>query len=272
VVDRLQLENDLRHAFERNHLELYYQPIVSLKDESIVGFEALLRWNHPDKGFIPPREFVSVAEETGLIFSLGPWVLKQACLQMRRWQELYPCDPPLTISVNLSVRQFEQSDLADQVLRVLHETGLKPSSLSLELTENMLMGNGDSVHEHLNRLQKIGVRIMIDDFGTGYSSLSYLQRYPINTLKIDHSFINQMGTIGDRSEIVRTILVLARELGMDTIAEGVESQDQLAQLKEMKCEFGQGFFISHPVSQSDAERLLQAQYGSPVQRPAALKP
>jgi EAL domain-containing protein (putative c-di-GMP-specific phosphodiesterase class I) len=260
VVSRLELENDLRHALERDQLDLNYQPIISLRDDRIVGFEALLRWVHPEKGLIMPREFITVAEETGLIFSLGSWVLRKACLQMRRWQDRYPSDPPLIISVNLSIRQFEQSDLADQVVRILSETGLKPSSLCLELTENMIMGDGDTVHEHLNRLQKIGIRILIDDFGTGYSSLGYLQRYPIDTLKIDYSFINQMGNDGDRSEIVRTILVLARELGMDTIAEGIESQCQLSQLKNLNCEFGQGFFISRPVNQPDAETQLQAQY------------
>lgn len=255
---QLELENDLHHALERNEFELHYQPIIALSDDRIVGFEALLRWKHPKNGYIGPAEFIPVAEETGLICEIGHWVLKEACIQACKWQTQFPVEPPLMINVNISIRQFMQPDFIEQVQQLLDETGLPAKSLGLEITENMLMENAESVNNLLIRLRSIGVRLQIDDFGTGYSSLSYLQRFPIDTLKIDYSFISRLGKNGESSEIVKTILVLARELGMDSVAEGVETKNQLKQLKALQCQYGQGYYISRPVTPSKVSSLLKS--------------
>ena len=262
AIARLELENDLRRAFERDELRLHYQPIISLENESIIGFEALLRWQHPEKGFIPPSVFIPVAEETGLILPIGHWVLNEACKQLRIWQERFAFQPPLTINVNISGKQFAQPEFVGQIKEILESTRLDASSLNLEITENMLMEDAESVISLLNRLRELGVILQIDDFGTGYSSFSYLQRFPINTLKIDYSFINRIGSQDDRSEIVKTILVLARELSMDAIAEGVETEIQFSQLKALGCEYGQGYFISVPVDSEIANALLERQYAN----------
>ena len=257
AIARLELENDLRYALKRNELELHYQPIISLLEEQIVGFEALLRWQHPGRGFIPPLEFIPIAEETGLIFEIGDWVLHEACRQTRFWQQTIPGYELLNINVNISQRQFNQPELIALIQRVLAETGLDPSSLNLEITENMLMENAEAMIARLEMLRTLGVGLQIDDFGTGYSSLSYLQRFPIDTLKIDYSFINRIGTNGERSEIVRAILVMARELGIKAIAEGVETQDQMEQLCSMECIYGQGYHFAPPMSSNQVNGLLQ---------------
>ncbi len=258
AVARLQLENDLRRAVEREELLVYYQPIVSLEDERISGFEALVRWPHPERGFIPPVEFIYVAEETGLILELGRLVLREACRQLRAWQADFP-DRQLTMSVNLSSRQFSQSNLIEQIEQILKETGLQPRSLKLEITESVVMENAGVASSMLTRLRELGVQLSIDDFGTGYSSLSYLHRFPVNTLKIDRSFISRLGAGDENTEIVRTILTLANNLGMDVVAEGVETQKQLMLLKEMHCAYGQGYYFAKPVAHDDARQILQAE-------------
>lgn len=256
AMDRLGLERDLRRVIERKELFLQYQPIVSLGTGSLCGFEALVRWRHPERGIIPPADFIPIAEETGVIIQLGRWVLEEACRQMSRWQKLSLQDEPLQISVNLSCKQFLQPDLLEQIQEVLRETGLDPRSLKLEITETVVMENIEMATRTLEQLQSLGVELSIDDFGTGYSSLSYLQRFPVNTLKIDRSFVSRITESAGTAEIVRTIMHLGQNLGMNVIAEGVETEQQSAQLKALGCEFGQGYHFSRPMDMSAAEALL----------------
>ena len=256
AVALLKLETELRRAVERDEFVVHYQPIVSLDDDTIRGFEALVRWQHPERGLVAPTEFIAVAEETGLIIPLGRWVLREACCQMRRWQESFDWARPLTLSVNISGTQFMQPDLVEQVRRILHETGFDPRCLQLEITESSVIENTETVTQMLVQLRSLGIRLSMDDFGTGYSSLSYLHRFPIHTLKIDRSFISSCGG-GDENEIVRTIIMLARNMGMDVVAEGVETEQQLASLRDLRCEYGQGFFFSHPLDVETTTRLLE---------------
>ncbi|MGB8507267.1 MAG: EAL domain-containing protein [Pyrinomonadaceae bacterium] len=256
ALNLLQLETDLRRAVERHEFALNYQPIVSLDGGQIVGFEALLRWRHPERGFIPPVDFIPIAEETGLIISIGQWVLREACMQIREWQDRYPSYPPLQISVNLSGKQFMKADLLDQIREVLAETGIDPRSLKVEITESIMMENIETAIVMLRQLRALGIELSIDDFGTGYSSLSYLHRFPISTLKIDRSFVSRMDGNNENAEIVRTIIMLARNLGMDVVAEGVEQENQLMQLRALKCEYAQGYLFSRPVDADAANVLL----------------
>jgi len=256
AVTLLQLENDLRRAIERQQFQIHYQPIVSLKSGILTGFEALVRWQHPDCGLISPAEFIPIAEETGLIIPIGAWVLREACRQMRIWQELFPAHSPLTMSVNLSAKQFSQPDLIGQIVNILQETQLDARSLKLEITESVILENAELTAQMLEKLQALGIRLSIDDFGTGYSSLSYLHRLPINTLKIDRCFIENVDVDLEKLELVRTILTLAWNLGMDVIAEGVETTGQLAQLRGLECESGQGYFFSRPVDSQTATELI----------------
>jgi diguanylate cyclase (GGDEF)-like protein/PAS domain S-box-containing protein len=256
--DLLQIETDLWRALERDELTLDYQPIVSLRTGRIAGFEALLRWLHPSRGMVSPLEFISVAEETGLIIPMGQWVLNQACAQTREWQKRYPQKPPLTISVNLSPKQFMQRDLIDQISLALDKGGLSPASLKVEITEGMVMQNVESTMQMLGQLQALGIAISLDDFGTGYSSLSYLHRFPISTLKIDQSFVSSMSNNQESLEIVRTILGLARNLKMEVIAEGVETLEQAVELKAMNCEYGQGYYFSKALNANSAVRFLSS--------------
>jgi len=251
----LQLETDLRRAVERDEFVLHYQPIISLKTSRVTGFEALIRWEHPEAGSISPGEFIPVAEETGLIIPIGKWVLHQACRQMRTWQAGLQAED-LTISVNLSSKQFTQTDLIEQIADILLETGLPPRCLKLEITESMVMENIETAVHMLTQLRGLGVEISIDDFGTGYSSLSYLHRFPINTLKIDRSFVTRMTDNTENGEIVRTIITLARSLEMNVVAEGVETPMQLAQLRSLDCDYGQGYLFSRPVKASEARQLI----------------
>jgi EAL domain-containing protein (putative c-di-GMP-specific phosphodiesterase class I) len=246
----------MRRALERDEFILHYQPIVALDNFQLRGFEALVRWQHPERGFISPMDFIPVAEETGMIIPIGQWVLAEACRQTCEWQKLSPADPPLSISVNLSARQFAQPDLVEQVRQVLEETGLDPRCLKLEITESVVMENSEIAVEMLRRLRGLGVELSIDDFGTGYSSLSYLHRFPVSTLKIDRSFVNQMHDYGENTELVRTIITLARTLGMDVVAEGVETERQLAQLRALECERGQGYYFSRPMDAGAVESFL----------------
>jgi len=259
AINRLSMENDLHHALTRGEFNLHYQPIVTLKENMLAGFEALLRWQHPQKGYIPPEEFIPIAEETGLILDIGCWVLRQSCGQVKKWQEQFPDYQDLFVNVNISQRQFNQPEFIPKLRKVLKETLLNPACVNLEITENVLMENAESMIEILNKIRELGVGLHVDDFGTGYSSLSYLQQFPIDTLKIDYSFINRIGTNGDRAEIVKTILVLARELGVDSIAEGIETENQLIQLRELDCHYGQGFFIGKPMDSDSVYELLRSQ-------------
>jgi diguanylate cyclase (GGDEF)-like protein/PAS domain S-box-containing protein len=256
AMNLLQMETDLRGACERGEFFVQYQPIVSLDDFGVRGFEALVRWHHPERGVISPMDFIPVAEESGQVVVIGQWALHEACRQMQRWQERFPSDPPLFISVNLSGRQFAQPDLIEQVTSILGETGLDPKSLKLEITESVVMENIDTATEMLRQLRALGVQLSIDDFGTGYSSLSYLHRFPIDTLKVDRSFVMRMADNNENIEIVRTILMLAQNLGMDVVAEGVETREQLALLRKLGCEYGQGFLFSKPADADGAEQIV----------------
>ena len=258
ATDSSQIETDLWRALERDELTLDYQPIVSLRTGRISGFEALLRWLHPSRGMVSPLEFISVAEETGLIIPIGQWVLNKACRQTREWQKLYPQTPPLQISVNISPKQFMQRDLIDQISLALDSGGLSPASLKVEITEGMVMQNVESNMQMLGQLQALGVAISLDDFGTGYSSLSYLHRFPISILKIDQSFVSSMSNNQESLEIVRTILGLARNLKMEVIAEGVETLEQAKELRAMNCEYGQGFYFSRALNAEGAVGLLSS--------------
>jgi diguanylate cyclase (GGDEF)-like protein/PAS domain S-box-containing protein len=251
ALTRLQLETDLRRAIERNELFLQYQPIVSLSTGRLTGFEALVRWQHPDQGLIMPKAFIGLAEEMGLIVPLGSWVLNEACTQMQRWLTQFAPTQPLSISVNLSSKQFVLPNrLSESVQQTLDSTGLDPRILTLEITESAFMQNFEIAGDILTELRASGVRLSIDDFGTGYSSLSYLHRLRIDTLKIDRSFVNRINRNNGNNEILRTIVALGHNLGIGVIAEGVESREQLSLLQELKCDEAQGYLFSRPV---DAE-------------------
>src|SRR5207248_2617287 len=247
AVAVLQLENDLRRAIERGELRVQYQPIVALGSGRIVGFEALARWQHRQRGIVAPSEFVPLAEETGVIGSVGRWVLQEACTQMRRLQANFPRDKALTLSVNISGRQVLQPDLVEQIDDTLRATGLDARSLRLEITESVLVENAAAATRCLMRLRQLGLQLCIDDFGTGYSSLSYLHRLPIDLLKIDSSFVRTMGSDEKNRRIVETILLLGRNLGVEVVAEGVETTAQATALHRLGCGFVQGFLFSHPV-------------------------
>jgi diguanylate cyclase (GGDEF)-like protein/PAS domain S-box-containing protein len=261
TVRQFELETNLRRALERGEFLLHFQPIVSLSTMKIVGMEALCRWSHPKHGLILPAAFISVAEETGLIAPLGLWVMKEACRQAREIQQQYPHHSSFTVSVNLSGRQLAQSELFYQIRDVIQETGLDPRHLKLEITESVLMENAETTNTILTRLKSLGIQLAIDDFGTGYSSLSYLQLFPIDTLKIDRTFINQMTIRRENEEIVRTIVQLAHNLGMDVVAEGVEVESQLAQLVASHCEFAQGYLFSGAVDSTRIVSMLSSPGG-----------
>lgn len=256
AVALLKLETDLRLAVERHEFLIQYQPIMKLGTNDIHGFEALVRWQHPERGLLSPSEFIPIAEETGLIIPLGRWVLSEACRQTRIWQEEFAGCERLTLSVNYSGKQFMQSDVIEQIKLILEETGFDPTLLQLEITESAVIENTRTVTEMILQLRKLGIRLSMDDFGTGYSSLSYLHNFPIHTLKIDRSFISNKGEVGD-NEIVRTIIMLARNLGLDVVAEGVETEEQLAYLQALDCEYAQGFLFYRPLDPDMVETKLR---------------
>jgi len=260
ALNLLQMETDLRRALERKEFVIEYQPIVSLGDFRLCGFEALIRWQHPERGLISPLDFIPVAEECGQILQIGQWVLEQACIEMRRWQQRFPTDHPLYVTVNLSVKQFAQADLIDQVKESLRVSGLDPNCLKLEITESVVMDNIETTTAMLFQLRALGVRLSIDDFGTGYSSLSYLHRFPIDTLKIDRSFVTRIVNDKENIEIVRTILMLAENLGMDVVAEGVETQEQMSILRQLFCHSGQGYFFSKSMDVIQVEQMISETY------------
>ncbi|MDR0268819.1 EAL domain-containing protein [Paenibacillus sp.] len=254
--ERLKLENDLRKAIERNEFYLEYQPLVHLETTETVGMEALLRWEHPKRGNVPPLEFIPLAEESGLIVPLGEWVLRTACLQNKQWQDAgYK---PICVSINLSMRQFLQTRLADQIDQILKEIGLDPKYVELEITESMTFDK-ETAFEQLRRLKELGVSISIDDFGTGYSSLHYLKNMPIDRLKIDRSFVNEVMSDHNDAAIVSTIASMAHHLQLKVTAEGVENEEQLHFLREQRCHEGQGYFFSKPILPADFEKTFLIQ-------------
>ena len=255
AMARLQLEAALHRGVEHQEFRLFYQPIVSLETGRIAGFEALLRWEHPERGLVAPDEFIPVAEDLGLIIPLGQWALREACRQLRAWQLECVDLRPLTVSVNLSGRQFAHAELLTVVDHALKETGLEASSLKLEITESVMMDNTELSSALLLDLKARHIDTCMDDFGTGYSSLSFLQQYPVDILKIDQAF---MGLGKESVEIVRTIVTLAHNLGKHVIAEGVETAEQVALLRSLHCEYGQGYFFSEPIDGTAAGLLLAA--------------
>lgn len=252
----LRLANDLRNAVKRNELLANYQVIRNVETGEIWGFEALVRWNHPIYGILPPAEFIPLAEENAFIDQLDDWVLHEACRQLKEWQDTEPCADNCSMSVNISSKRFTQSDLVEKIAFALKETKLAPRSLQIEITESAMMKNLKSTAQTLAELSRMGVQIALDDFGTGYSSLSYLQEFPISTLKIDRSFVQRMGSQNDSTQIVKAVVTLARSLKMKVIAEGVENEEQLKQLEEVGCQFGQGYLFSGPTAADEAFKLV----------------
>ncbi|MCK6444777.1 MAG: EAL domain-containing protein [Planctomycetes bacterium] len=258
AVALLTMEADLRRAIERTELTVYYQPIVSLDTGRICGVEALVRWNHPQRGLIRPNDFIPLAEETGLIVPIGKFVLAEACRHVRAWREEFDFRENFSLHVNLSGRQFSQADLVGQIRATLDDTRFEPGDLRLEITESVVMERPENARSMLLQLRELGVRLSIDDFGTGYSSLAYLQRFPIDTLKIDRSFVSGIGTKGENSEIARTIIDIGHNLGMVVVAEGVETLEQLAQMRALRCESAQGYLFSRPVDVDATRALLRS--------------
>ncbi len=256
AAGRFRLETDLRRATENQEFFVHYQPIVSLIDFRITGFEALARWQRPEFGLVMPAGFISAAEDTGLILWIGQWILREACRQICAWNLQFPCTPPFTVAVNISAKQFAQANLVGQVGRVLSETGLAAENLRLELTESVTMRDEERTTRILSELRKLGVCLCIDDFGTGYSSLSYLRRFALDILKIDRSFVTDMLNNSESQEIVKTILSLGRNLRMKVVAEGVETGEQMTLLKSLGCEFAQGYLFSRPLDAAGVARTL----------------
>ena len=262
AVAALSLENDLRRALDRQQFEVYYQPIVALDTGTITGFEALIRWHHPERGFVSPGDFIPLAEETGMIIQIDRWVLEEACRQLRVWQTEFRPRHPLSISVNVSGLQFMQPDLITQIDHSLRKNGLYGRSLNIEITESVIMEDAGHATAMLEQLKSLDIGLSIDDFGTGYSSLSYLRRFDIDALKIDHSFVSRMLRSGESLEIVRTIISLAGNLGKATVVEGVETGTQLEMIRTMGADRVQGFFVSRPVCAKDAHKLLEIAAGT----------
>jgi EAL domain-containing protein (putative c-di-GMP-specific phosphodiesterase class I) len=256
LMDRIWMENDLRRALGGKEFRLHYQPILSLNTATLVGFEALIRWQHPTEGLIPPARFIPLAEETRLIIPIGRWVLEESCRQLKEWEDRYQYDPPLSMSVNLSSVQLTHQEFVEQVELIISEVGIDPSNLVLEITESMIMEDNQITATTISKLRALGVRVHLDDFGTGYSALSYLQRYPIDILKIDRSFIGKINGNGENIEIIKAILNLARDLNMGVIAEGIETECQFDLLKDLNCEFGQGFYFAKPMDFRATESML----------------
>jgi len=258
AVALLKLETELRQGVQREDFVMHYQPIVSLDHGRIVGFEGLVRWQHPERGLVSPTQFIAVAEETGLIVPLGWWVLRESCQQTREWQIRFPGEPPLWISVNMSGKLFMKKKMVDHLMSILEETSLEPSNLRIEVTENVIMDHADVAIRNLMELRALGVQLSIDDFGTGYSSLSYLQRFHYDELKIDRSFVSKLGQVGDSRAIIETILSLANNLGIGVVAEGIETAEQVDRLRKMDCPHGQGYWFSRPLTAPAATELIAA--------------
>jgi diguanylate cyclase (GGDEF)-like protein len=256
VLNRIRRENDLRQALEGDQLRLYYQPIVSVLDESIVGAEALIRWEHPEQGLLAPAEFIPLAEETGLIVPIGSWVIERACAQLAEWHSSLGPSSPLHISVNVSPRQVTEDDLVSLITDLLEEHRLGAPQLILEVTESMLLTESSGSVAALGQLHDIGVRLALDDFGTGYSSLSYLRSFPFNVLKLDRSFISGLDHIAADVQIAAAVIEMARALAMTVIAEGVETLEQLEILRRLGCHLAQGFYFAAPIPEHEFSQLL----------------
>jgi diguanylate cyclase (GGDEF)-like protein/PAS domain S-box-containing protein len=259
AVKRLQLETDLRRALELGEFRVHYQPIVSLQTGQIVGFEALSRWQRPE-GLLSPAHFIQIAEQTGIILPMNRLLLREACLQLRAWHLQFPCDPPLTMSVNITPKEFAQPDLAEQIGAILVEVGIDPSSINVEITETIAMADPQRSSLLLSELKALGVHMSIDDFGTGYSSLSRLQGFPVDTLKIDRTFVSKIDTDRETRQIVRIIIMLAHNLGLKVVAEGAETAEQVSLLKQLKCELVQGYFFARPGDHAAAQAFLMSKY------------
>jgi diguanylate cyclase (GGDEF)-like protein/PAS domain S-box-containing protein len=262
ALKQLQIETDLRKAIDANEFELHYQPIVAIENGTVIGFEALIRWNHPSQGMIRPDLFIPVAETTGLIIPIGRWVLKEACFDLMRWQKMMHGHQPLFISVNISSKQFLRSNLIKEIQEILEQSGLPPEQLKLEITETTMMQDAAETIRQINQLKETGIQIVIDDFGTGYSSMSYLQQLPVDTLKVDRSFISKIKHAGadENRNIVETIITLAHNLKMNVVAEGVETIEQQTVLANLKCQLAQGFYFSKPLNKQAMDRLVQNIY------------
>ncbi len=265
ALDRLRLERDLRAAVSREEFLVHYQPIVQLSDCRIIGFEALVRWQHPERGVLQPGEFIEIAEQTGLIVPMNRWLLREICHQARAWHSRFPSEPPLTATANITSQELAQPDLSNSIRLTLQQTAMNPRYVQLEIRETVAMADAENAAEVLAHLKGLGVRLSIDDFGTGYSSLSRLQGLPLDTLKIDRSFISDMHNDADKREIVRVIVTLGQQLGMKVVAEGTETAEQVKYLKELGCDYAQGFFFSRPVDARAFEELLTASEAKALQ-------
>ncbi len=259
AITRLEVENDLRTALKENQFFLHYQPIIDVGENAPVGFEALVRWQHPTRGLVPPNQFIQVAEETGLIIQIGEWVLREACWQVVRWQKNIPNMQQLFINVNISGKQFATNGFVDLIQKILSETKLDPHCLKLEITESVLIENIGNANTIFTYLENLGIQFEIDDFGTGYSSISYLQHLPIHTIKIDKSFVHDVAEGSRGIELIQAMIAMADNLGMETIAEGVETQEQLDKLSDLNCSFVQGFLLAHPMDRYNATEYLKKQ-------------
>ena len=268
AMHRLRVENDLRRALEREELSLDYQPVVRLRDRSIAGVEALLRWDHPERGRVPPLDFIPIAEENGLIEPIGRWVLERACRQAAEWSSERPDGPPISVAVNLSAVQFENADLPASVAASLRRAGLDPALLSLEITESVMMGHAAELVQTLTALKEIGVRLILDDFGTGYSSLAYLSRLPLDVLKVDRSFVDGLGRERRDTAITEAIVAMSHALSLDVVGEGAETEQQIAELERLGCNFVQGYHFSRPVAAPDISEMLLLGTPWPPHRPA----
>jgi EAL domain-containing protein (putative c-di-GMP-specific phosphodiesterase class I) len=256
LMERLELEDDLRHAIDNHEFTIHYQPIVDLESRDMLGMEALVRWNHPRYGLLAPMKFIPLAEETNLIVPLGEWILREACRQTQQWSEKHAGEMDISVTVNISIRQFQQKELVEIVASALRTSGLNPRSLILEITESFMMHETESTISKLHELKKLGIRLAIDDFGTGYSSLSYLQRFPIDILKIDKSFVDKIGTGNEGKAVARAIIMMGDSLNLKTIAEGIERPEQIKALQNLGCEAGQGFHFAKPLTTDEMEVFL----------------
>ena len=260
LIKRIRLESDLRAAIDNREFEVYYQPILDLHSEQVMGMEALVRWNHPVHGLIPPLDFIPLAEETGLIVPLGRWIMEAACLQARKWQNSYECGERLSITVNVASRQFQDDSLEEMITQALVTSQLPPKSLILEITESTMLSDTASTIKKLKELKKLGIRFAIDDFGTGYSSLSYLQQFPVDIVKIDKSFIDKIALDEEGVAVAKAIITMSETLHLKTIAEGIESAGQQAELQQLGCELGQGFHFAKPLQAADMNEFLRTSY------------
>jgi EAL domain-containing protein (putative c-di-GMP-specific phosphodiesterase class I) len=256
ALKRLELKADLQRALDNSEFILHYQPVIELDTGEMSGVEALLRWNHPQRGIVPPLDFIPLAEETGLIVQIGRWVLQEATMQGRALQERYPTNPPLHMAVNLSARQLQRPEIVTEVAEALVESGLDAESLVLEITESVMMADVELSLQRLTELKDVGVKLAVDDFGTGYSSLNYIQQFPVDILKVDKSFVDAFNTDSRKSALTATIIKLAEDLELRPVAEGIERADQLERLQALHCDLGQGFYFAKPMPMDGIDELL----------------